>query len=111
MRVMIVDDERLALRQFALETEDVPGVDVAGAFTNPLEALQFLRENPVDAAFLDIEMPEMNGIVLAEKMREIMPDLVVVFITGYEQYTLDALKIKAEERSLYEQLLKDKKAD
>lgn len=39
MRVMIVDDERLALRQFALETEDVPGVDVAGAFTNPLEAL------------------------------------------------------------------------
>ena len=96
MRVMIVDDERLALRQFALETEDVPGVDVAGAFTNPLEALQFLRENPVDAAFLDIEMPEMNGIVLAEKMREIMPDLVVVFITGYEQYTLDALKIKAD---------------
>src|SRR5699024_2760886 len=58
--------------------------------------LQFLRENPVDAAFLDIEMPEMNGIVLAEKMREIMPDLVVVFITGYEQYTLDALKIKAD---------------
>lgn len=52
MRVMIVDDERLALRQFALETEDVPGVDVAGAFTNPLEALQFLRENPVDAAWI-----------------------------------------------------------
>ena len=93
---MIVDDERLVLRQFALETEDVPGVDVAGAFTNPLEALQFRRENPVDAAFLDIEMPEMSGIVLAEKMREIMPDLVVVFITGYEQYTLDALKIKAD---------------
>lgn len=96
MRVMIVDDERLALRQFMLETEDIPGIEIAGAFSNPLQALEYLKENPVEAAFLDIEMPELNGIVLAEKMREIYPDLVVIFITGYEQYTLDALKVKAD---------------
>lgn len=96
MRVMIVDDERLALRQFMLETEDIPGIEIAGAFSNPLQALEYLKENPVEAAFLDIEMPELNRIVLAEKMREIYPDLVVIFITGYEQYTLDALKVKAD---------------
>ena len=96
MRVMIVDDERLALRQFMMETEDIPGIELAGAFTNPLQALEYLKENPVEAAFLDIEMPELNGIVLAGKMREISPDLVVIFITGYEQYTLDALKVKAD---------------
>ena len=96
MRVMIVDDERLALRQFMLETEDIPGIEIAGAFSNPLQALEYLKANPVEAAFLDIEMPELNGIVLAEKMREIYPDLVVIFITGYEQYTLDALKVKAD---------------
>lgn len=96
MRVMIVDDERLALRQFMLETEDIPGIEIAGAFSNPLQALEYLKENPVEAAFLDIEMPELNGIVLAGKMREIYPDLVVIFITGYEQYTLDALKVKAD---------------
>lgn len=96
MRVMIVDDERLALRQFVVETEDIPDIEVAGAFSNPLQALEYLKENPVEAVFLDIEMPELNGIVLAEKMREIYPDLVVIFITGYEQYTLDALKVKAD---------------
>ena len=96
MRVMIVDDERLALRQFMMETEDIPGIELAGAFSNPLQALEYLQENPVEAAFLDIEMPELNGIVLAGKMREISPDLVVIFITGYEQYTLDALKVKAD---------------
>ena len=82
MRVMIVDDEKLALRQFEIETEDLPGVEIAAACSDPAEALKYLRENPVEAAFLDIEMPEMNGLVLAEKMREIRPDLVIVFITG-----------------------------
>ena len=96
MRVMIVDDEKLALRQFEIETEDLPGVEIAAACSDPAEALKYLRENPVEAAFLDIEMPEMNGLVLAEKMREIRPDLVIVFITGYEQYAYDALKVKAD---------------
>lgn len=40
MRVMIVDDERLALRQFVMETEDIPDIEVAGAFSNPLQALE-----------------------------------------------------------------------
>ena len=96
MRVIIVDDERLALRQFSMEADMIPGVTVAGAFFNPLEALQYVRDNMVEAAFLDIEMPGMNGLVLAEKMREIRPDLVIIFITGYEQYTLDALRVKAD---------------
>ena len=43
MRVIIVDDERLALRQFEMETEDMPGVEVAGAFTNPVDALAWRR--------------------------------------------------------------------
>ena len=79
-----------------LETEDMPDVETVGAFTNPFKALEFVKEQPVEAAFLDIEMPGMNGIELTEKLREIRPDLVVIFITGYENYTLDALKVKAD---------------
>lgn len=96
MRVMIVDDEKLALQQFMLETADMPDVETVGAFTNPFKALEFVKEQPVETAFLDIEMPGMNGIELTEKMREVQPDLVVIFITGYENYTLDALKVKAD---------------
>lgn len=96
MRVIVVDDERLALRQFELETEEIPWVEVVHSFSNPKEALEYLKENPVEAAFLDIEMPEMNGLFLAEKMREIVPELVIIFISGYEQYTLEALRVKAD---------------
>ena len=96
MRVMIVDDEKLALRQFLLETEDLLTVEVAAAFSDPLEALEYMKKNTVEAAFLDIEMPGMNGLTLAEKLREIRPDLVIIFVTGYEKYAFDAVKIKAD---------------
>lgn len=96
MRVIIVDDERLAGRQFEMECEAISWVEVAGVFSGAEQALEYMRNHTLEAAFLDIEMPGMNGIMLAKKMREIQPDLVVIFLTGYEQYTLDALKIKAD---------------
>ena len=96
MRVMAVDDEELALRQFCFEIEDIPDVEMAGAFQDPEAALDFLRENSLEAAFLDIEMPGISGLKLAEKMRKIRPGLVVIFITAYEKYAIDALKVKAD---------------
>lgn len=96
MRIIVVDDERLAIRQFEIEIEAVPWVKLMGTYSNPAEALEYVKNHSVEAVFLDIEMPEMNGLILAEKMREIAPDLVIIFISGYEQYTLDALRIKAD---------------
>ena len=96
MKIIIVDDERLGVRQFQMEAESVIGTEIAGAFTNPEEALEYARENPVEAAFLDIEMPVMNGLVLAQKLREIIPGIVIIFVTGYEQYAMDAFRIKAD---------------
>ena len=56
--------------------------------------MEYARENPVEAAFLDIEMPVMNGLVLAQKLRELIPGIVIIFVTGYEQYAMDAFRIK-----------------
>ena len=47
MKIIIVDDERLGVRQFQMEAESVIGTEIAGAFTNPEEALEHARENPV----------------------------------------------------------------
>lgn len=96
MKAIIVDDERLGIRQFQMEAEGIEGVEIAGAFSNPLEALDFARDHQVQAAFLDIEMPVMNGLILAQKLREIIPGIVIIFVTGYEQYAMDAFRIKAD---------------
>lgn len=96
MKVIIVDDEWLAIKQFEMEVEELEGVELVASFCNPNDALEFLKKNPVETVLLDIEMPEMNGLVLAKKIRAIYPDIVIIFITGYEDYALDAFKIKAD---------------
>lgn len=96
MRVIAVDDEDLALEQFRMEIENIQGVELVETFSWPEEALEYIEKNTVEAAFLDIEMPGMSGIELAEKMRKICPELVIIFITGYEQYALDAFRVKAD---------------
>jgi two-component SAPR family response regulator len=92
---LVVDDESLAVRQFVRECANLPGIAVAGAFESPSAALEFARAHPLDLAVLDIEMPEMNGIDLGEKLRAIQPDLVLIYTTAHERYALDAYKLQA----------------
>lgn len=70
MNIVIVDDEALMLEQFRYEVSDLAGVNLVQMFDDSLDALAWLTEHPVDAVFLDIEMPGINGIALAKKLRE-----------------------------------------
>lgn len=92
MRTIVVDDEELSLRQFELECSQVPEIELAGTFTNPLEALEYVKKNPVEFALLDIEMPQMKGIELAQKLRDIKPDIIIIFVSAYSEYVIEALK-------------------
>lgn len=96
MKTIIVDDEKLAIKQFELESEGIKDVEIVGRFLNPGDALEYAKDHPVEAALLDIEMPGMNGIIFGRKLREIYPNLVIIFITGYEKYVLEAFKMKAD---------------
>ena len=64
-------------------------------FRNPLEALEFTKETPCEVAFLDIQMREMSGIVLARKLKELYPKLNIIFVTGYSQYANEAFALHA----------------
>ena len=96
MKTIIVDDEMLAIKQFEMECKKIPWVNIAGKFQYAQQALEYAEKEKIEAAFLDIELPGMNGILLGKKLRELYPKLVVIFLTGYDNYTMDALHMKAD---------------
>lgn len=96
MKVILVDDEPLSLNLFKIECGNMPGFDVVGFFDNSAEALDYARKNPVDFALLDIDMPEMNGIELAGRLRVCRPDMVIIFVTAHPEYAADAIHAKAD---------------
>ncbi len=82
-RIMIVDDEEDMLEGLKRMLHyEMPEVNVY-TFSNPLGALQFVKEKPVDVALIDIRMPEMDGLELLEHLRKIDPWLTIIMITAY----------------------------
>ncbi len=94
-RVIAVDDEKKALDRFERIVNEDARISVVGKFTRANDALDFVKNNPVDIAFLDIEMPGMNGLDLAERLNEAAPKIVVIFITAYDNFALKAFKAHA----------------
>lgn len=95
MHILAIDDEQSALNILTGAIQEVvPSATVHG-FRNPIEALEFIKETKCEVAFLDIQMREMSGIVLARKLKEIYPKINIVFVTGYSQYANEAFSLHA----------------
>ena len=93
LRVMVVDDERLARQRLRRLLREV-GVDAVSECADGREAVAALREHPPDLLFLDVQMPELDGFgVLAEVGVEHMPP--VVFVTAFDQYAVRAFEVNA----------------
>ncbi len=87
---IIVEDEPLArnlLTQYVLKT---PSLTLLQAFPNPLEAMAFLRNNPTDILFLDIQMPEITGITLLKIMQK---KPIVILTTAYSEYAIEGYEL------------------
>lgn len=97
MKTIIVDDEPYMLKSFLRLSEGVDGIEVTGKFEYPEDALEFAKKQKVDLAMLDIAMPGISGIELAEKLRNIRNDILIVFITAYDEYIRDANRIGADD--------------
>ena len=94
MIAIAVDDEPLMLRTLVKAVKASPDIESVAEFTACADALEWVRTNPVDVAFLDIEMRGMGGLTLAEKIMELRPKCRIVFCTGYEQYAVAAIKLR-----------------
>ena len=95
LRIICVDDEELVLNLTVSLCRELPMKPEAIGFEKPHEALLWLKDHTADIAIMDINMPEMNGITLAEKVKKLRPEISIIFLTGYSEYALDAFALHA----------------
>ncbi|CAG9295733.1 LytTR family two component transcriptional regulator [Celerinatantimonas diazotrophica] len=95
MRAIIVEDEPLAQQELAFLIEKYSQIEVVGCFDDGLEAFKFLQSNEVDIAFLDINVPSIDGMLLAKNIHQFARRPYIVFTTAYKEYAVDAFELEA----------------
>jgi two-component system LytT family response regulator len=89
----IVDDEHLALKVLAEYCGQVPFLELKGQFNDALTAVAFLQDNPVDVVFLDIQMPRLTGLQLAQLLPQ--PGPRIIFTTAHPDYAVQSYELPA----------------
>ena len=92
LNCLIVDDEPLAVELLEAYVKRTPFLELKGAFTNAFDALALLEKETLDLLFLDIQMPELNGLELS---RLVGTQVKVIFTTAFEQYAVEGFKVDA----------------
>jgi len=95
MRVLCVDDALPIMEDVVAMCRQLPQIAEVTGFTRPREALEWLKTHPIDLALLDIDMPEISGLMLAEQLKRRYPDAAVIFLTAFPQYAVQAFKLRA----------------
>lgn len=94
IKVLIVDDEPLARALIVELLKDFKEFQIIGECSNGKEAIQAIKENPPDLVFLDVQMPEMDGLTVLEEINdETLP--AIIFVTAYDQYAIRAFDFHA----------------
>ncbi len=92
IRVLAIDDEPLALKQLETYLRKVPFFDLVGTCQSALDAMTVLDTREVDALFIDINMPDLNGL---DFVRSLKHPPMVVFTTAYQEYAVEGYKVDA----------------
>lgn len=92
LKCAIIDDEPLAVDLLAGYVDKTPFLSLCGKYNSAIEAVRAIKEHKADLIFLDIQMPELNGIELA---RIIPEDTKIIFTTAFSQYAIEGYKVNA----------------
>jgi DNA-binding LytR/AlgR family response regulator len=87
---MIVDDEPMARDVVRHYIESIPSLSIAGEFGNAIDAMMFLKDNPVDVIFLDIRMPQLNGTDFVRSLRTVPK---IIFTTAHKEYAHEGFEL------------------
>ena len=92
LKCCVIDDEPLASQLIASYVEKTPFMQLVGTYASAQEAVKTILENQIDLVFLDIEMPQLNGLEFA---KIIPPSTRIIFTTAYDQYAIQGFKVDA----------------
>lgn len=95
IKIVAVDDEEHALERFERMVGHFEEVELCGLFSEGKELLDFLMTEKIDAVFLDIQMPEVSGLDLAEKILNLDETIEIIFVTAFSQYATEAFEVNA----------------
>jgi len=94
IRCITVDDEPFSLAKINGFVDQVPYLTLVSAFSSALEALAFIKQNPIDLIFLDIQMDNLTGIQMLEILN---PKPAVILMTAYDQYALKSYELNVSD--------------
>jgi DNA-binding LytR/AlgR family response regulator len=95
IRIVLVDDEPLALEELAYLLTQSSTVEIIGQFTDPHKAIGFVGVEEPDLVFVDINMPTMDGMAFADALNQLRIKTQIVFATAYDDYALKAFEKNA----------------
>ena len=95
IRIAAVDDELHVLERFERMVLEIKEMELCGLFETGEELLAYLKEHPLDAVFLDIEMPGVNGLQLSDQILTLSETIDIIFVTAYNQYAVEAFELQA----------------
>ena len=95
LRCLIVDDEMPARQELLYILSGIEGVEVAGEASHGIEALELIKKLRPDIVFLDIQMPQMSGIDVARKLLHEDYKPIIIFVTAYDQFAIEAFEVNA----------------
>lgn len=93
MKAILVDDEPIMLRSFIRNSAGIPDLEIVAQFQSAEEAITYAKNSTFDLAFVDLVLPQINGVTLASMLRTINPKLLVVFISAH----IDSVQIPEDQ--------------
>ncbi|WKW43728.1 LytR/AlgR family response regulator transcription factor [Kosakonia cowanii] len=95
MKVIIVEDEFLAQQELSWLIREHSQMEIVGTFDDGLDVLKYLQHNRVDAIFLDINIPSLDGVLLAQNISQFAHKPFIVFITAWKEHAVEAFELEA----------------
>lgn len=95
LKAIVVEDEYLAREELAYLIRTHSSIEIVASFEDGLEAFKFLQDHEVDLVFLDIQIPAIDGVMLARNLRKSSHPPEIVFVTAHKEFAVDAFELEA----------------